>query len=110
MEADDRRGSPRFPIEGFVVVEDHSEQHPVRMLDISGGGVRFESEKEFAPETVIRIVLDYYPVDLPLRALVAWSKPGSEAGTKEHGAEFINLPRAEKTLVNEFIEESRQNG
>lgn len=108
MEEDDRRGSPRFPIEGFVIVEDHKQEHPVRLLDISGGGARFESVKEFAPETVIRIVLDYYPVDLPLRALVAWVKPGAD-GTKEHGAEFINLPRAEKTLVNEFIVESRQS-
>lgn len=107
MKDDDRRGFPRFPLEGHVVVEDHDQEHPVRMLDISGGGVRFESSRAFAPETVIRVVLDYYPVDLPLRALIAWAKPGTE-GMTEHGAEFINLPRAEKTLVTDFIVENRQ--
>lgn len=106
MEADERRTEPRFPIEGFVVVEDHTEKHPVKLLDISGGGLRFEAARSFPRETLIRVVLDYYPVDIPLRALVAWAKPGAE-GTTEHGAEFVNLPRAETVLVKDFIEENR---
>lgn len=108
-KGEDRRESPRFPIQGTLLLENQQEAHPIQLLDISSGGLRFEAVREFPRETLIRVILDYYPVDVPLRALVAWSKPGHD-GSIEHGAEFVNLPRAEKTLVRGFIDESRQEG
>ncbi len=103
---EDRRRHPRWPIRGVLVVENKDQEHPIYLLDVSQGGLRFEARTQFAPETLIRIALDYYPVDVPLRALVSWSRPARQ-GTVEHGAEFINLPEAEQILLRDFIEESR---
>ncbi len=104
QDNDERRGFPRFPIEGTLVLEKNNEEYPIRLLDISKAGARFESDRPFPPESLVRILLDHYPVDVPLRALVAWSRPLGE-GLFEQGAEFINLPRAESLLVADFIVE-----
>jgi hypothetical protein len=100
----ERRGFPRFPIEATLVLERNKEKYPIRLLDISKTGARFESKRPFSPESLVRILLAHYPVDVPLRALVAWSRPISE-GIFEQGAEFINLPSAESLLVSDFIAE-----
>ena len=106
-QADERRESARFPIDCTLEVIDRQQVQPVRLLDISSGGFRFEADSEFRRETLIRLVLDFFPVDIPLRALVAWVKPGTE-GRFEHGAEFVNLPRAERSLLRDFIHESQE--
>ncbi len=107
QENDERRGLPRFPIEGILVLERNNEEYPIRLLDISTAGARFESDREFSPESLVRILLDHFPVDVPLRALVAWSRP-LDGGLFEHGVEFINLPRAESVLVQDFIVEKSE--
>lgn len=107
IQADERREHARFPIHCTLEVLGRDQVQPVRLLDISGGGFRFEAEAEFRPETLIRLILDFFPVDIPLRALVAWVKPAPE-GRFEHGAEFVNLPRAERSLLRDFIHESQE--
>ncbi len=102
---EDRRQHTRWPIRGVLVVEKQDQEFPIQLLDISRGGIRFEARCSFAPETLIRITLDYYPVDVPLRALVAWARPTPE-GAVEHGAEFVNLPEAEQVLLRDFIDEN----
>jgi len=104
QEKDERRGLPRFPIQGTLVLERNHEEYPIQLLDISKAGARFESDRQFSPESLVRILLDHFPVDVPLRALVAWSRP-LDGGFFEHGVEFINLPRAESVLVEDFIVE-----
>jgi len=103
---EERRRHPRWPVRGVLVVERQAREYPIYLLDLSQGGLRFEAQTRFAPETLIRILLDCYPVDVPLRALVSWCRPTS-TGTLEHGAEFINLPESEQILLSDFLEESR---
>jgi hypothetical protein len=103
----DRRLHPRYPLRAALDVEGDPEPIPVDLVDISLGGTRFLSRHPFPVQAGIRLIFDFWPVDFPLRALVIWQKPaGPDAW--EHGAEFINVPPAEGTLVRHYIEELRR--
>lgn len=97
----ERRRLPRFLLPGGVRPED-SNTIPLDVLDISVGGVRFESDKKLPPGTEIEFWFDYYYFEFKLSCQVTWTRL-ADNGAWEHGAVFGDLSRAERIVIADYV-------
>lgn len=83
---------------------DEPHEPPFQVVDLSSGGVRFESDRRLPPGTRVAFWFDYYEVEFRVQAEVAWSHL-MDGGGWEHGARFVGLSRAEQAIVDAYVDE-----
>lgn len=103
VDPSDKRGAERVPIFEVTDVYATGEQQKVVVKDISLTGLRFSTPCPMALQTVLKVRIDYNPIDFPLRALVVWARQVGDA-EYDHGAEFVNVPQDEKNLLADHLE------
>ena len=106
--ADERRRLPRYDLPGGVRPEEDSKAPPFEILDLSVGGIRFETDRRFPPGHRVRFWFDYYVLEFRVECEVAWARL-SPAGAWEHGARFCDLTRAEKTVIGAYVDDLEES-
>jgi hypothetical protein len=87
-----------------IAVQQASERYVIELLDLSSSGARFRANRKIPVNTAIQMIIDFFPVDFSVRALVVWNKLVDDVTSDyDHGAEFINLPQEEGHLINEYV-------
>jgi len=99
----DKRRAERVPIFEITDVFGAGERLKAVVKDISLSGIRFSLPHQLEKQTVLKVRIDYNPVDFPVRALVVWVRPVSE-NEFDHGAEFVNVPQDEMNLLADHLE------
>lgn len=99
----ERRKSPRVPVLETMDAAGGSESFPIEMLDLSASGARFRSDRAIPVDTAVRVNINFYPVDFPIKALVVWTRPVEGTDRYEHGAEFVNMPPEEAFLIKDYV-------
>jgi len=102
-DAADKRRAERVPVFELTDIYAPGEHEQVTVKDISLSGLRFSMSRPLEVQTVLKIRIDYNPIDFPLRALVVWARPVSDH-EYDHGAEFINVPDDERNLLADHLE------
>lgn len=103
----ERRRLPRYILPGGVRPEEDPTAPPFEILDISIGGVRFETDRRLPPGHRIRFWFDYYDLEFRIQCEVAWARLSPE-GAWEHGARFVDLSRADRTVISVYVEDLEQ--
>lgn len=99
----DRRRDPRVAlVETLDAGGSSGEEYVIEVVDLSASGARFRCETPIPIDTAIRMNINFYPVDFPIRALVVWHRASND-GRFEHGAEFVNLPPEEAYLIRDYV-------
>lgn len=104
MERSDKRKTPRLQFVDVTYVSDSEGTIKGSVLDISLTGIRFCADKEIPKRTVVEVNINYNPINFMQKAHVVWSKKKSD-GTWEHGAEFINVPKERRLLLEDHMED-----
>jgi hypothetical protein len=104
----DKRKAERLYVTDDTELFAPEEVHKITLKDISKTGVRFVSDALIPKNTVIKIKINYYPIDFPLRVNVIWSKKVSEMEF-EHGAEFVNVPQDEMNMLLDHLDLIRES-
>ena len=96
----ERRREKRFPEKNKVLIKSAEEHKDVSVsvnaraqtCDLSLGGARLYSKKEFAPGTVIRIVLELGKSGekVQIEAEVKWARKSENGKGYDIGAEFLH--------------------
>lgn len=100
----DRRRLPRFIIPGGVRAEDDPLLPPFDIVDISIGGVKFETGRMLPIGSQMMFWFDYYDFVFKIVCEIAWSKR-TESGSCEHGARFRQLSRAEQIVIGAYVKD-----
>jgi hypothetical protein len=98
----DKRKAPRLQFVDVTYVSDQEGTFKGSVLDISLTGIRFATDREIAKRTVVDVNINYNPINFMQKAHVVWSKKKTD-GTYEHGAEFINIPKERKLLLEDHM-------
>jgi c-di-GMP-binding flagellar brake protein YcgR len=115
----ERRAFPRLPVRmdaQYAEIRDGSGNLPFSRstaLDISGGGIRLETNRVCPQETLLRlkfqIPLGQMEEELILTGRIVRSVPGEGARKSQVGVEFIDItPRQQESLVQFILD--RTNG
>ena len=102
-EAPNRRKSPRVSVAETLDAE-YANSFAIELLDLSASGARFRAPRDIPVNSALRITINFYPVEFPIRGLVAWSRKVDEE-TYEHGCEFVNLDPEEQYLIKNYVNE-----
>jgi c-di-GMP-binding flagellar brake protein YcgR len=117
----ERRAFPRLPIQlETQYAEIRSGTNGLSFsrstsLDISGGGMRLETNRVCPRETLLRvkfqIPLSQMEEDLILTGRIVRSVPGEGARKSQIGVEFIDItPRQQEELVQFVLDRTREKG
>ncbi|MDQ7823104.1 MAG: PilZ domain-containing protein [Candidatus Eremiobacteraeota bacterium] len=104
MTDDEKRKAPRLQFVDVTYVSDSEGTIKGSVHDISLTGIRFCSDREIPKRIVVDVNINYNPINFMQKAHVVWSKKRSD-GTYEHGAEFINVPKERKLLLEDHIKD-----
>lgn len=79
--------------------------HPIVTLDVSAGGMRFQSGDVFEPGSLLEIELPMpHGADrFILRGRLLWTKAQSPSEA-EHGVEFVDLRETEQLQLDALVE------
>jgi len=106
----ERRREPRVAVvETLDAGGASGEPFAIELVDLSASGARFRTPQPIPVDTAIRMNINFYPVDFPIRALVVWTRP-LDGGGFEHGAEFVNLPPEEAFLIRDYVRAAMKPG
>lgn len=100
--SNERRRLPRYLLPGGVRPDEDPHAPPIEILDISNGGIRFETDRRMPPGGQLWFWFDYYALEFRARCEVAWAHL-TEAGAWEHGARFVGLSPAEQKVVDVYV-------
>lgn len=98
----ERRRLPRYLLPGGVRPDEDPHAPPIEILDISNGGVRFETDRRMPPGSQLWFWFDYYALEFRARCEVAWAHL-TEEGAWDHGARFVGLSPAEQKVVDVYV-------
>jgi hypothetical protein len=104
----DKRRFERIPIVEYTDIEGHRHTVPVKLLNISLGGVKFQCQEKLEKSSVYTLIMNFHPIDFPVCITIAWEKPPAVPGPYEYGAEFYELPREERWLLREHLEQLKK--
>jgi c-di-GMP-binding flagellar brake protein YcgR len=115
----ERRAFPRLPIRmdtQYAEIRDGSGNLPFSRsttLDISGGGIRLETNRAAPQETLLRlkfqIPLGEMEEELILTGRIVRSVPGEGARKCQVGVEFIDItPRQQESLVQFILDRNKE--
>lgn len=107
MGSFDKRKNPRLQFVDVTYVSNKEGTIRGSVFDISLTGIGFCTDKKIENGTVVEVNINYNPINFLQKAHVVWSKKRDD-GTYEHGAEFINVPKERKLLLEEHIEDIMQ--
>lgn len=99
----DKRRAPRVPVFELTDMMATEEHLQVTVKDISLVGIRFSTARPMAKDSVVKVKIQYNPIDFVLRAVVMWNRPLGD-GDFDNGAEFVNIPPDEKLLLDDHLE------
>ena len=102
-DASNKRKVERFNWEDTTDIFTPEGEVKIAVKDISAGGLRFLADKLLPKNTVLKIKINYNPIDFPLRLLILRNVEVAP-GVYEHGGEFINTPPEEMTLLQDHLE------
>jgi hypothetical protein len=106
MESSDKRKAPRLQFVDVTYVSDKEGTFKGQVFDISLTGIRFGTDREIPKRTVVDVNINYNPINFMQKAHVVWCKKRQD-GIFEHGAEFINIPKERKLLLEDHLEDIR---
>jgi len=104
----DKRRFERIPMVEYTDIEGHRHTVPVKLINISLGGVKFQSQERLEKSSIYTLIMNFHPIDFPVSITIAWEKPPTVPGPYEYGAEFYQLPREEKWLLKESLEHLKE--
>jgi len=108
MSNTDKRKAPRLQFVDVTYVSDQDGTFKGSVLDISLTGIRFSTDREIPRRTVVDVNINYNPINFMQKAHVVWAKKKSD-GTFEHGAEFINIPKERKLLLEDHMMDIKES-
>lgn len=100
----ERRRLPRILLPGGVRPDEDPHAPPIEILDISVGGIRYETDRRMPPGTRLWFWFDYFQVEFRATCEVAWAHLTDE-GAWEHGARFVDLSPAEEKVVAVYVKD-----
>jgi hypothetical protein len=104
MKDEDKRKAPRLQFIDVTYVSDLDGTFKGAVHDISLTGIRFSTDREIPKRTVVDVNINYNPINFMQKAHVVWAKKNQD-GTFEHGAEFINIPKERRLLLQDHMED-----
>ena len=110
----EKRNKTRIPLRGKVR---HSEYqvlgtpvfHENAAIDLSGGGISFETSREYRVGNLVLLEVELEGERLQLLVCVAWIKK-TGAGSYQVGAELMALDPAHKARLNHHLDRLSQSG
>lgn len=103
QDGSEKRRAPRVPVFEVTDMMSTDERVQVTVKDISAVGIRFASNAPLTKDSVIKVKIQYNPIEFVLRAVVMWHRQVKD-GEWDNGAEFVNVPADEKLLLEDHLE------
>ena len=100
----ERRRLPRCILPGGVRPDEDPNSPPFEILDISEGGIRFETDRHLPQGHRLWFWFDYYVVEFRVQCEVSWSRLGRDGGW-EHGARFVDTAPCELAILHMYVED-----